>query len=248
MKYNAAIELWHAFVLSLCMKFTDMIFFKRVVSLLLAIVLFSPVTKAQKIYNEITLTYKISVSSTNEKSDLAKSLEGAILTVMVKGNQTRSDMVSPIGSESSLYDSRSGKGFILKEYSGQKLLITLNKDNWKQKNQYYHNLNFTIEPGLEKIANYNVKKATAVLPNGKNFVVYFTPDHIVTNNQYNNSFDQLPGIPVQFELESGNLIFRYDLSIVSTDQILASKFDLPKNGFRMMTYEDNQQLKKGDKR
>ena len=52
---------------------------------MLAIVLFSTDTNAQKIYNEITLTYKITVTSTNEKSDLAKSLEGAILTVMVKG-------------------------------------------------------------------------------------------------------------------------------------------------------------------
>ena len=204
--------------------------------------------QAQKSHTEIVLTYNITVSSTNEKLELAKSLEGAKLTVMVKGSQTRSDMVSPIGSESSLYDTKSGKGFILKEYSGQKLLITLNKENWKQKNQYYHNLNFTIDPAVEKLAGYAVKKATAILPNGKSFVVYFTPDLIVANNQYNNSFDQLPGVPVQFELESGNLLFRYQLSNVSTEPISFSKFELPRNGYRMMTYEDNQQLKKGEKR
>jgi hypothetical protein len=219
------------------------------VALLITGVLFStsPVF-AQKTYNEITLFYKISVSSTGEKSELAKSLEGATLTVMVKGNQTRSDMVSPIGSESSLYESRAGKGFILKEYSGQKLLITLNRENWKQKNQYYHNLNFKIDPELESKHGYSVKKGSAVLPNGKQFTVYFTPDMVVTNNQYNNAFDQLPGVPVQFELESGNLVFRYDLINVSTEPIASSKFELPKNGYRMMTYEDNQQLKKGDKR
>lgn len=225
-----------------------MIFYKKWLSCIGFIVLVSPLVTAQKSHSEVTLTYNISVSSTNEKAELAKSLEGAKLTVMVKGSQTRSDMVSPVGSESSLYDTRSGKGFILKEYSGQKLLITLNKENWKQKNQYYHNLKFTIDPGMENVAGYSVKKANAVLPNGKNFVVYFTPDLIVTNNQYNNSFDQLPGVPVQFELESGNLIFRYQLANVSTEPISSSRFELPKSGYRMMTYEDNQQLKKGERR
>jgi GLPGLI family protein len=230
------------------MKFSTMVSIKRAAFLTAGIVFFTTPLFAQKTYNEVTLSYKISVTSTGERSELAKSLEGATLTVMVKGNQTRSDMVSPIGSESSLFDTRTGKGFILKEYSGQKLLITLNRENWKQKNQYYHNLDFKIDPEKESLRGYAVKKASAVLPNGKNFVVYFTPDMIITNNQYNNSFDQLPGVPVQFELESGNLVFRYELINVSTEPISASKFEIPKTGYRMMTYEDNQQLKKGDKR
>lgn len=229
-------------------EFFIMTFYKKIVFIITFLFVISLQVDAQRSYNEITLAYDISVSSTSEKTELAKSLEGAKLTVMIKGTQTRSDMVSPVGSESSLYDTRSGKGFILKEYSGQKLLITLNKENWKQKNQYYHNLNFSIDADVENLAGYSVKKATALLPNGKNFVVYFTPDLIVTNNQYNNSFDQLPGVPVQFELESGNLIFRYRLNAVSTEPIASSRFELPKNGYRMMTYEDNQQLKKGENR
>ena len=230
------------------MKISTIILLKKALLVFAFFILSIHQSIAQKTYNEIALAYDITVTSTNEKSELAKSLEGAKLTVLVKGNQTRSEMVSPIGSESSLYDTKSGKGFILKEYSGQKLMITLTKENWKQKNQYYHNLNFNIEPGIASIAGYSVKKATATLPNGKNFVVHFTPDLVITNNEYNNSFDQLPGVPVQFELESGNLLFRYLLSNVSTDPISSAKFELPKNGFRMMTYEDNQQLKKGDKR
>ena len=201
---------------------------------------------AQKPINEVTLTYNISVQSTNEKTDVARSLEGALLTVYLKGSQSRSDMHSSIGSESSLFDNRTGKGFILKEYSGQKLMITLNKENWLQKNQYYQNLNFTIDPQEETMAGFKCRKANAVLPNGKTFVVYFTPDLVLNNNQYNNSFVQLPGVPVQFELESGNLKFKYVLNKVSYDPVSSSKFEIPKTGYRIMTYEDNQQLKKGD--
>jgi len=203
---------------------------------------------AQKPINEVTLTYNISVQSTNEKTDVAKSLEGALLTVYLKGKQSRSDMKSSIGFESNLYDDKIGKGFILKEYSGQKLMITLNKENWLQKNQYYQNLNFKIEGGDELIAGFKCKKATALLTNGKSFTVYYTPELLLSNNQYNNSFVLLPGVPVQFELESGNLKFKYVLSKVNYDVISSSKFEIPKSGYRVMTYEDNQQLKKGDRK
>ncbi|MEO5983858.1 MAG: hypothetical protein ABIP80_00040 [Ferruginibacter sp.] len=201
---------------------------------------------SQKRLDEVTLQYNITVQSTNEKTDIARSLDGALLTVYVKSFQSRSEMTSAIGSESNLYDSRTGKGFILKEYSGQKLMITLNKDNWQQKNQYYQNLNFTISQGEEVIAGFNCKKANAVLPNGNSFTVYYTPDLLLSNKNYSNAFVQLNGVPVQFELESGNIKFKYQLAKVSYDAISSTKFEIPKSGYRLMTFEDNQQLKKGD--
>lgn len=239
---------WHSFILSLVQNSNFMKSVKVILALVSGFLLSCTSLIAQKPINEVSLTYNISVQSTNEKTDIAKSLEGALLTVYLKGNQSRSDMNSAIGSESNLYDNRSGKGFILKEYSGQKLMITLNKENWLQKNQYYQNLKFSIEPGEEMIAGFKCKKATAVLPNGKTFTVYFTPELVLSNNHYNNSFVQLPGVPVQFELGSGNLKFKYVLSKVSYDAIPSSKFEIPKTGYRVMTYDDNQQLKKGDKK
>jgi GLPGLI family protein len=203
---------------------------------------------AQKQINEATLVYNISVESTDDRPERAKSLGGALLTLYVKGTQSRSDMSSALGTESNLYDARSGKGFILKEYSGQKLMITLNKDNWLQKNQYYQNLKFNIEGGEQMIAGFKSKKATAVLPNGKIFTVYFTSELVLSNNQYNNAFIQLPGVPVQYEMNSGNLIFKYVLSNVSLDPVPSAKFEIPKTGYRVMTYDENQQLKKGDKK
>ncbi|MEJ7625356.1 MAG: hypothetical protein WKF35_00720 [Ferruginibacter sp.] len=203
---------------------------------------------AQKVVDEVTLTYNITVQSTNEKTEIAKSFDGAQLTVYLRGKQSRSDMKSTIGSESNLYDNKTGKGFILKEYSGQKLMITLTKENWLQKNQYYHNLDFKTESSEEMIAGFKSKKANAILPNGKVFTVHYSPELVLSNNQYNNSFIQLPGVPVQFEMESGNLKFKYILSNVSYETIPSSKFDIPKTGYRVMSYEDNQQLKRGEKK
>jgi len=125
-------------------------------------------------------------------------------------------------------------------------MITATKENWAQKNQWNDNLKFTIDPAVTSIGGYDCKKATGTTQDGKTFVIYFTPDITIANRQYNNSFDQLPGLPVQYEIKSGNLTFKYSLSKVSYEAVAASKFEEPKAGYRVMTYEENQQLKKGN--
>lgn len=191
------------------------------------------------------LSYNISIESVNDKPSLSKSLEGATLSVYIKGTDSRSDMINSLGTESNIYDSKTGKGTILKEYSGQKLMITLNRDNWAQKNQYFQSVKFTNDNTEQVIAGFKCKKGTATLEGGKSFVVYYTTDVITANKDYNNAFKNLPGIPVQYEIESGKLKFKYTLTGISYDNIPDSKFDIPKAGFRVMTYEENQQLRKG---
>lgn len=193
-----------------------------------------------------TLTYTISIQTAKSETPISNPLNGAVLTQYTSLNQSRSDMKSSLGMESTVYNNKSGKGFILKEYSGQKLMITMNSDNWIQKNQFYGNLIFKIDNDNINIGVYKCKKATAVTENGKNFTVYFTPDIILANTRYNNAFGQLPGLPVQYELQSGNLSFVYTLNTISYDPVPSSKFDIPKSGYRVMTYEENQQLKKGE--
>jgi len=218
---------------------------KNAVLLLVCSFIFDAGLFAQKTVNEATLSYNISIESVNDKPALSKSLDGATLSIYIKGTESRSDMVSSLGTESNLYNSKEAKGYILKEYSGQKLMITLTKENWAQKNQYFQNMKFNIDNNEQTIAGFKCRKATASLDDGKTFVVYFMPDIVTANKEYNNAFKQLPGIPVKYELQSGKLKFTYTLTNISYDNIPVNKFDVPKSGFRVMTYDENQQLKKG---
>ena len=207
--------------------------------------LFSNTSAAQKVINELTLNYNISIESVNDKPSLSKSLDGATLSIYIKGTESRADMINSLGTESDLFDSKTGKGFILKEYSGQKLLITLNRENWAQKNLYFYNMKFSFDNTDQVIAGFKCKKATATLENGKTFVVFYTADMVTSNREYNNAFKNLPGIPVQYEQESGKLKFKYTLTSIGYENLPDSKFNIPRSGFRVMTYDENQQLKKG---
>jgi hypothetical protein len=218
--------------------------------LLSALIVFSVTAKnvhAQKSVNEAVLNYTISTESTNDKAAMAKALEGATLTVYIKGTHSRTDMTSTLGTESNFYDSKSGSGTILKQYSGQKLMITLNSNNWAQKNKNFQNLKFSIDNNELSIAGYTCKKATARSADGTEIIVYYYPNVVLLNKQYDNAFPQLAGIPVQYELQSGALKFKYTLSNISYDPVPSSKFEIPKTGYRIMSYEETQQLKKSDK-
>ncbi len=199
---------------------------------------------AQKLLSEGSVQYDISITSSKAEAPIANSFNGATLSVFFKPTASRTEMKSTLGSEATMFDSRLGKGFILKEYSGQKLMISMNAGNWSEKNRTYENLDFTVSDEIVKIRDYNCKKAIATLPDGKMFTVYFDPSITIVNKKYNNAFAQLPGLPVQYELESGNLTFRYTLSRLNYDAVPASKFEEPKSGYRVMTYEENQQLKR----
>lgn len=201
---------------------------------------------AQRKFEEGTLVYSIEISSPNPSPALAKSLKNATLTLSLKGDKSRAEMISALGKEVNVYNGKIGKGFILKEYSGQKLMITATRDNWLQKNKKNWDIKFSINDEITTVEGIKCKKATGTLADGKDITVYFDPSTQIVNEDYNNAFPQIPGMPVQYEVNSGNLTFRYSLKSINSNQIPNSLFDAPTSGYRIMTFEENQQLKIGE--
>ncbi len=201
---------------------------------------------AQKTLNEGILTYNISIETANGEKKVANALNGATLTLYITKDKSRTEVVNTLGTEATFFDAKIGKGYLLREYSAQKLMITVNADNWAQKNKTNNNLVFKTDNETVSIGSYACRKATATTADGKNYTVYFDPSITLANKTYNSAFPQLQGLPVQYELQSGNLIFKYTLTKNSADVIATNKFEIPKTGFRSMTFEENQQLKKGE--
>lgn len=64
------------------------------------------------------------------------AIQGATTTVYLKGNNSRVEMVSALGNETTIHNAKSGAAVILKEFSGQKLMIKLTKENWETKTKH----------------------------------------------------------------------------------------------------------------
>lgn len=203
------------------------------------ILLFSAITvSAQKIISEGTLVYNISIQTGSNEPKMADMLDGATTTIYLKGMQSRSELVSGLGSEVTIYDSKKGSGVILKDYSGQKLMITLTKEDWDKKNSKYEGITFETTNETLNIAGYECKKAIAKLKDGSSFVVYYTTELEVADKDYDSQFKNLPGLALQYEWQSGKMRFKYTLSKINFDVVPASKFDIPKSGYRVMTYAE----------
>ncbi|MBA2249394.1 MAG: hypothetical protein H0W12_04300 [Chitinophagaceae bacterium] len=198
------------------------------------------VVTAQRTISEGTLVYNISVETGTKEPKMADMLDGATTTIYLKNNESRSELVSGLGSEVTIHDYRSGNGVILKDYSGQKLMITLAREDWLKKNKRYEGITFDNTSETAVIAGYKCTKAVAKLNDGSTFTVFYTTELIVANKDFDNPFKSLPGLALQYESQSGKLQLKYTLSRISFDVVSASKFDIPKSGYRVLTYDETQ--------
>lgn len=210
------------------------------------VLLVSCVTYAQKTISDGSVTYDILVQSKNSETKVSSGINGAKTTIYLKGSLSRTDMTSSLGTETTIYNSKIGSAAILKEYSGQKLMITLTKENWEERNKKFDGITFDITTETKVIEGYNCKRAIAKLKDGSSIAVYYSPDLIAMNKDYSQAFKNLPGFPMDYEFETEKLIFKYHISKVDFSPVPASKFEFPKSGYRIMTYDQNKSGKGED--
>jgi GLPGLI family protein len=214
---------------------------KKVLSVIPALgILFSSVQVfGQKKLTEATISYDIVINTSNSAPRAADLLDGATSVIYLKGNSSRSEMISSLGTQSTIIDGKTGKVTILKDYGEQKYMITMTPENWKASNKKYEGITFTYENEFKVIAGYNCQKATGKLADGSTFTVYFTKDLVPVNKDFQYLNKNLPGLAMQYEATLGKLKVTYTVSSINFNLIPAAKFDLPKSGYRVMTYEES---------
>lgn len=148
-------------------------------------------------------------------------------------------MISSLGTQSTIIDGAKDAIFILKEYGEQKYLIQLSAANWKDANKRSENVQFSFVDETKTILGYKCSKAIGKLSDGSTFTVWYTTDLIPENNDFQYVNKSLPGLAMEYESVVGNLKVTYTVSKISTDAVPAAKFDIPKTGFRVLTYEES---------
>lgn len=148
-------------------------------------------------------------------------------------------MISSLGTQATIVDGRSGNVTILKEYGEQKYMINMTPANWKESNSKYEDVTFSYDDEFKTIAGYNCQKATGKLKDGTTFTVYFTKELVPVNKDFQYLNKNLPGLAMQYEASMGKLLVTYTVSNINFNPVPQAKFDLPKSGYRVMTYEES---------
>lgn len=200
---------------------------------------------AQKRITEGTISYDIVVSSNEEKPTLASMFDGASSIVYIKGNLSRSEMISSLGTESRIVDAKTGKVTVLKEYGAQRYMINMTPLDWKDANKRYEDVNYTLTDEYKEIAGYKCQKAVGKFADGSTFTVWFTRDLVAEYRDFEYAYRSLPGLAMEFETNVGNLKVTYTVSKISFNVVPASKFELPKSGYRVMSYQESKLARPG---
>jgi GLPGLI family protein len=199
---------------------------------------------AQKKFSEGSIVYNVTVNTNDPNPKLADGFDGATNTIYIKGKLSRSELVSVFGAQSTIIDGRTGQVNVLKEYGDKKYMISMTSADWIEANQKYDSVTFTYENEYKTIAGYNCRKATGKLKNGETFTVYYTTELIPENQDFQYSNKSLPGLALEYESNLGKNKVIFSASKISFDPVPAAKFDLPKSGFRVMTYRESKGLGK----
>jgi GLPGLI family protein len=195
---------------------------------------------AQKKFTEGTISYDVVITTGSEKTKNADFLDGTTVVNYIKGDKSRTEMVSPLGALTTIYDGAKNFIVILKDIGEQKYMITLTPNDWKDANKKYEGISFSYESGEKTILDYQCKKAVAKLQDGTTYTVWYTPDLIPENKNFQYETRSLPGLAMEYEMvNSKGEKTTYTVSRISFSPVPASKYDLPKSGYRVMTYAES---------
>ena len=215
--------------------------------LFISILISSFTAMAQKKLTEGSILYDITINTGSEKPQNAEFFDGATNAVYIKGAKSRTEMVNSLGTQSTIINQSADKKeiTILKEYGEQKYMINLTPADWIDVNKKYENVTFTFDASATKtIQGYAAKKAVGSLADGTNFTVWYTPDVTLENKDFQYINRNLPGLALEYETTFGNLKVTYTVSKISFAPVPATKFDLPKSGFRVVSYQESKGRKK----
>jgi len=204
------------------------------------LMIFSLQVTAQKKLTEATISYDIIINTNNSKPQAADLLDGATSVIYLKGNSSRSEMISSLGTQATIIDGKTGNVTILKDYGEQRYMIKMTPENWKESNKKYTGITFTYLNEFKTIAGYNCQKAIGKFPaDTSTFTVYFSKDLLPVNKDFEYLNRNLPGLAMQYEARLGDKIVTYTVSNISFNPVSQIKFDIPKSGYRLMTYEES---------
>ncbi len=209
--------------------------------------IFSMTVIAQKKLTEGFILYDITINTGSEKPQNAEFFDGATNAVYIKGSKSRTEMVNSLGTQSTIINQSADKKeiTILKEYGEQKYMINLTPADWAEVNKKYANVTFTYDAAATKtIQGYAAKKAVGSLTDGTTFTVWYTPDITLDNKDFQYINRTLPGLALEYETTFGNLKVTYRVSKISFAPMAVSKFDLPKSGFRVVSYQESKGKRK----
>jgi GLPGLI family protein len=208
---------------------------KIFLSITASLFMFVTAMSQARVVADCTVTYAISTDETSNK-DVNESLKASTKTVYIRGNESRSDLVSPSFTQSLLYSKTTGSAVILREFGNNKFMTKLDAKTWATENKKYDGMTVSLATGETKtILGYECKKAVIQLKDGSAFTLFYATAIVPSVKEFEYQFKDIPGFVMEFESqEAESKKIRYTATKINLSPVQASRFDIPTSGYRLL--------------
>ncbi len=204
--------------------------------LILTLGILHPTIAQQRVVAECTVVFKIALEDGTVDKEVSNSFGKSTKTVFIKGNDSRVELQSPSIQQSVIYDRTASTAVVLREFGTNKFMNRLNKEQWLAANKQYQGLSLNLVNETKTILGYECKKAILTLKDGTVFNLYYATSIIPSVREFEYQFKDIPGFVLEYQIkESGdNTLVNSRAEKISLSPVLASKFDIPTSGYRLM--------------
>lgn len=210
--------------------------------LVLALILAASLpVSAQRTISDAKISYKVEMPP--EQLQMEAMFAGSSMTQYIRGNLSRVDMNFNVVNYIYLINTQKEDVITLMDNHGDKYLIRTDKKTYEADVQKFAAITFSDQQETREIAGYKCRKAIGTMPDGATFEVFYTTAIIPENPYYNRRFQNLKGIPLEYEIvtKSGSKM-RAIATTVDLSPVPASIFEVPR-GYREITADELKKIR-----
>jgi len=195
---------------------------------------FAASLQAQRRLTEATLVYKVFRVEVDSVNSPAEITEQALSTCYLKGANSRTDLVTSVGKQSTIFISKSPQVVLLKEYGSQRYLTRLTRAQWEQFNNRYRDARTELVADTLRIKGYRCSKALVTLTDSSVYFVWYTGELQPLNREFLPLAGMVPGLIMSFETLLAGSKVRYEIDQILMAPVPQLLFDIPESGYRLL--------------
>ncbi len=202
---------------------------KKVISFFgLLLIVFVQINAQQRTVAECVVNYAVVADSNTDMSRTTK-------IVYIKGNDCRTDIISPSFTQTIFYDKTTGNAVVLREFGNNKVMTKLSKTQWIEKNKKFDGAAVTMVGDTKNILGYECKKAIIQTSDGNSITVFYATAISPSVKEFEYQFKDIPGFVLEYEeVKEGNKRIKYVATKINLSPVQISKFDVPSAGYRLL--------------
>jgi GLPGLI family protein len=195
---------------------------------------FAAVLQAQRRLSEATLIYQVHMIEADSLTRQPGVAEEAVSTCYLKGANSRTDLITSVGKQSTIFISKSPQVVLLKEYGNQRYLTRLTRAQWEQSNNRYRDARIELKTDTLRIKGYRCFKALITLADSSVYSIWYTTELVPLNREFLPLAGAVPGLIMSFETLLGGSKVRYDIDQIVMAPVPQLLFDIPESGYRLL--------------